>query len=246
MKKPEGKLHELVSRLQQACGEELLSVVVYGSAARDDFHEKFSDVNVLVVLREVTSGSLAALSEVFRWWTRDQKLRPPQVMGLEELRESADVFAIELLDIKRSHQTLFGTDVVADIDVPMNLHRVEVEHELRTTLLRLRHHFLLGSDDEDEVRTVLAKSITSVLTLARHALIAVGQEVPQERAQVVQKVRDVFGFDVGSLRAVLDLRNDSRQPRDVRELYASYMGTIQMLAHELDRRAPKRNLQTLP
>ena len=64
-------------------------------------------------------------------------------MTLEELRESADVFAIELIDIQRSHRTLFGQDVVAAINVPMNLHRVEVEHELRTTLLRLRHHLLL-------------------------------------------------------------------------------------------------------
>jgi len=30
MKKPESKLQELVTRLQQACGENLLSVVLYG------------------------------------------------------------------------------------------------------------------------------------------------------------------------------------------------------------------------
>ena len=30
------------------------------------------------------------------------------IMTLEELHESADVFAIELLDIQRSHKTLFG------------------------------------------------------------------------------------------------------------------------------------------
>ena len=45
MKKPESQLQELVTRLQQACGENLVSIVLYGSAARDDFHEQFSDVN---------------------------------------------------------------------------------------------------------------------------------------------------------------------------------------------------------
>lgn len=245
MKKPEGKLQEIVSRLQAACGDNLLSVVVYGSAAREDFHEQFSDVNLLIVLRDLPAGSFASLSEVLRWWSRDEKLRPPLVMTLEELRESADVFAIELIDIKRSHKTLFGDDVVAGIDVPMNLHRIEVEHELRTTLLRLRHHFLLGSDSDDELRAVLAKSVTSVMTLFRHALIAVGKDPSHEKARVLQPTSEVFGADVSSLQAVLELRTDGRHSEEVRELYHAYMGAIQKVAHELDVRAPKRNLQRL-
>jgi hypothetical protein len=144
MKKPESKLQELVSRLQQACGDNLLSVVLFGSAAREDFHEEFSDVNLLIVLQDLKPSSFAPISTVMQWWSHEEKLRPPMIMTLEELRESADVFAIELLDIKESHKTLFGQDVAAAIEVPMNLHRIEVEHELRTTLLRLRHHLLLS------------------------------------------------------------------------------------------------------
>lgn len=242
MKKPEGKLQELVSRLQQACGNNLLSVVVYGSAAREDFHETFSDVNLLVVLQKLEPASLVAVADVVRWWSREEKLRPPLIMTLEELRESADVFAIELLDIKNSHKTLFGQDVVAGFDVPMNLHRVEVEHELRTTLLRLRHHFMLASDN-DELRTVLAKSVTSVLTLFRHALIAVGKEPPHDKSQVPQLAKEVFGVETSSLQAVLQLRNDGAGQQDVRELYHAYMTAVQKLAHELDTRAPKRHLQ---
>lgn len=261
MKKPDDKLKELVSRLQRACGAELLSVVVYGSAARNDFHEQFSDVNVLIVLQRLTPATLAALSEVLRWWSREEKLRPPLVMTIEELRESADVFAIELFDMKRSHQTLFGADVVAEIDVPMNLHRVEVEHELRTTLLRLRHHFLLGSDNEDELRAVLAKSLTSVVTLIRHALLAAGHDVAHDKTQVVNKAGEVFGIETQPLHAVLALRDNNRQPADLhptspktgaagapdlRELYHAYMAAIQKVAHELDVRSPKRKLQKLP
>ena len=242
MRKPEGRLQELVSRLQAACGESLMSVVLYGSAVADDLHEKFSDVNVLVVLRRLEAKSAPAVSQVLRWWTREEKLRPPLVMELEELRESADVFAIELFDIKRSHQTLFGADVMADIEVPMNLHRIEVEHELRTTLLKLRQHFLLGSDDESELRAVLAKSITSVLTLVRHALIAAGADVGQDKAQTLQKAADVFGVELNALHSVLDLR-EGRQFNDIPELYHEYMTAIQKVAHELDVRAPKRNLR---
>jgi predicted nucleotidyltransferase len=243
MTKPANKLQELVTRLQQACGENLASVVVYGSAAREDFHEKFSDVNVLVVLQQLQPSSFASLSKVLHWWSRDEKLRPPMIMTLEELRESADVFAIELLDIKHSHQTMFGADVIAGIQVPMNLHRVEVEHELRTTLMRLRHHLLLSPDNNEELRAVLAKSISSVLTLFRHALIAAGKDAPQEKTQVISLVSEAFAVDGKPLGAILELRNDASQPGDLRELYHAYMVGIQKVIHELDKRAPKRHLQ---
>jgi len=242
MKKPESKLQELVSRLQQACGDNLLSVVLFGSAARQDFHEEFSDVNLLVVLQHLRPSSFPPISTVLQWWSHEEKLRPPMIMTLEELRESADVFAIELLDIKESHKTLFGQDVAAAIEVPMNLHRIEVEHELRTTLLRLRHHLLL-SPSEDELRAVLAKSITSVLTLFRHALIALGEKPPHAKPQLLQRAAEVFGFEVGPLQSILELRNDDRHSENLRELYYAYMSAIQRVAHELDARIPKRFLR---
>src|SRR5208283_5255476 len=246
MKKPEKKLQELVTRLQQACGDNLVSIVLYGSAAREDFHEQFSDVNVLLVLQNLKPGSFAAITPVIHWWSHEEKLRPPLIMTLEELRESADVFAIELLDIQRSHQTLFGQDVVMAIDVPMNLHRIEVEHELRTTLLRLRQHLLLSPENDDELRAVLAKSISSVLALFRHALIALGESPPSANAQLLENAGEVFGFEVRPLRSILELRNDGQHSENLHEMYHAYMSAVRRVAHELDARAPKRHLQKVP
>jgi len=241
MKKPEDKLQQLVQRLQTACGTNLVSVVLYGSAARDDFHEQYSDVNLLLVVRELGPNAMQALTPVITWWSHEEKLRPPMLMTLQELQESADVFAIELLDIKNTHRTLAGEDVAATIEVPMNLHRVEVEHELRTTLLRLRHHLLLASDKEHELRAVLAKSISSVLTLFRHALIALGEDTPHAKPKLLEQAGEVFGFDVRPLRSVLELRNDPVQPGSVHELYHAYMAAIGRVAHELDVRVPKKH-----
>ncbi len=245
MKKPESKLQDLVSRLQAACGDNLVSVVLYGSAAREEFHEQYSDVNVLVIFRDLDAGPLAAISPVVRWWTHEEKFTPPLMMTEVELRESADVFAIELLDIQHMHKTLFGQDVVSAIQVPMNLHRVEVEHELRTILLRLRQHLLLSPGDPGELRLVLAKSIASVTTLLRHALIAVGENPPHERAQVLEQAGVIFGFDVPPMQTILALRSDHDHPVNIAEAYNAYMSAIGRVAHELDARVPKRHWQKM-
>lgn len=243
MKKPDDKLQELTSRLQKASGSNLLSVVLYGSAAREDFHEHYSDINLLVVTLELNAAALQQLAPVMQWWAVEEKLRPPMVMTLEELRNSADVFAIELLDIQHSHRTLFGEDVVKSIEVPMNLHRVEVEHELRTTLLRLRHHLLLAPENEDELRAVLAKSVTSVLTLFRHALIAVGENPPHARPKLLEHVGEVFKVEVRPVRTILELRNDPHLQLAVREHYHAYLDVIAHVTREVDRYVPKQKLQ---
>ena len=215
--------------------------MLYGSAARDDYHEQYSDVNVMVILRHMKPSVYPALSGILAWWSHEEKLRPPTIMTLEELRESADVFAIEMLDIKSEHKTLYGEDVVSAIEVPMNLHRVEVEHDLRTTLLRLRHHLLLTADGDEELKAVLGKSVTSVVTLFRHALIALGENPPDAKAKVLEHAAEVFGFKVQPLRSVLELRSDGQHIDNVRETYQAYMDAILTVAHGLDVKVPKRH-----
>src|SRR5664279_2545807 len=124
-----------------------------------------------------------------------------------------------MLDIQAAHKTLYGEDVVSGIAVPMNLHRVEVEHDLRTTLLRLRHHLLLTADGDEELRAVMGKSVTSVVTLFRHALIALGENPPHAKAKVLEHAAEVFGFNGQHLRTVLELRSDGQPIENVRELY---------------------------
>ena len=238
--KPDDKLQQLVSRLEYACGEDLASVVLYGSAARDDYHDQYSDVNLLIVLRQMRPGIYPALAGVLKWWSHEQKLRPPTIMTLQELRESADVFAIEMLDIQSSHKTLYGEEVLNGMEVPMNLHRVEVEHDLRTTLLRLRNHLLLTNDGEEELKLVMAKSVTSVLTLFRHALIALGETPPASKPKVLEHAAEVFGFNAMPLQTVLELRASGHAIDNVRNLYHAYIDAILTVAHGLDVKVPKR------
>src|ERR1700674_1218751 len=158
-----GDVHEalknLVERLHEAARDNLESIILYGSAARGDFRDAHSDLNALCILRSLRAAELSRVSPVVRWWTTAQHQPAPLFFSVDELRQSADVFAIELLDMQQSHRVLYGQDVIAGITVPMNLHRVQVEHELRTLLLKLRQHFLREAGNQQELGAVRAKSV---------------------------------------------------------------------------------------
>ncbi len=87
----EKQINEFISRLREASGENLQSVILYGSAADGEFHPEFSNINLLCLLRESSFATLTALAPAFEWWTR-QKQHAPLVLTRDELERSTDVF----------------------------------------------------------------------------------------------------------------------------------------------------------
>src|SRR3990170_2041038 len=151
-------LNELVKRLREAYGDDLVSVVLYGSAASGDYQEKFSDLNILCTLRVVGVPELRRGGNVIQWW-RKQKQPPPLLLSVEETRNAHDAFPIEFLDIQQSHRVLHGEDLASQIQVNAAHHRRQVEHELRSGLLRLRARYLVMQRDEKGVIQLMAKSL---------------------------------------------------------------------------------------
>jgi hypothetical protein len=187
---------------------------------------------------------LTKLAPVVSWWTRKKAQRPPLFVTAEELRNSADVFAIEMLDMKARHRVLAGRDLLPEIEVHMNLHRIQVEHDLRTINLKLRQQLLLAPNGERELRDVLAKSISSVLTLIRHALVVLERPLMSgPKREVIAQAGEVFRVDVSPFLAALDLREDRRIQTGIPDLYEGYLRSLATITQRIDEAVPKRSLQ---
>jgi predicted nucleotidyltransferase len=236
----EAKLTDLVSRMKEFAGENLESLILYGSAARGDFKEGHSDLNVLCVLRSVAARELTRVTPVVHWWSKDHNEPAPLFFTAEELRRSADVFSIELLDMQESRRVLYGADIVAGVRVPMNLHRVQVEHDLRTLLLKLRQHFLLNGQKENDLRAAAAKSSSSVLALLRHTLIAFDEEPPATAQEVFARVAALTGADGEAFAAAFKLRDRHAHADDIVRVYGQYLNALTVVVSALDKRVPKQ------
>lgn len=230
-------LHRLVERLQEAAGTNLRCVLLYGSAAANLYQEKHSDLNVLCVVHRLGPEELDRLAPVVRWW--QSKGHPgPMIFTEDELRRSADVFAIELLDIKTASRLLWGENVPARIEIPMQLHRVNVERELAHGLVRLRQHYLAARRSRRAVRQLLLASGSTFAVLFRHALLAIGEPLPRDRRQAIDRLAVLAGFDPSPVHALLDLREGRRGAGDIdwEATFAGYLAAIERAAEEVDRR----------
>jgi predicted nucleotidyltransferase len=235
--KVEEHLTELVTRLKKAGESNLLSVILYGSAATEEFHPKHSDLNVLCILRDLSKDELSKLHAPSTWWLK--KGHPaPLFFTLSELHHSADIFAIELLDIKAARRILYGEDVIASLHVPMDLHSLHVERELRSNTLRLRQYYVIHAADSRKTLQLMLSSISTFVALFRHALIALGEEPPPTKRAAVDRAGSVLGFDYSPFHSVLDIREGHKRERDVaaQATFANYLKAIVRATEEVDRR----------
>jgi hypothetical protein len=235
----EAKLTDLVGRMKEFAAQNLECMILYGSAARGDYKEGHSDLNVLCILRSVAARELARVTPVVHWWCKGQNEPAPLFFTAEELRHSADVFSIELLDMQENRRVLFGPDLIDDIDVPMNLHRVQVEHDLSTLRLKLRQHFLLTGQKESELRTAAAKSSSSVLALLRHALIAFEEDPPDTAPAIFSRVAALTGADAEAFSNAFKLRDRHAHAEDIARIYEKYVNALTVVISALDKIVPK-------
>jgi hypothetical protein len=229
------QIQELVERLKGLAGENLNCVALFGSAVSREFHAGFSDINIICIFRELSAPTLARLSPLILWWTK-KDFPAPLLFTRTELEKSADVFAIELFDIRQRHRLLYGEDVFTNLDVPMALHRVQVEHNLRTKLLTLRQMYAQFSDDQKRVRRLMLDSVSNFATLFRHALIAMGEQPGESKEENIQKLAALIHFDPAIFVRLLQVRAQKAKESDLDSNtgFAQYLEAIEKAIQAVD------------
>lgn len=202
---PIERAREFAGKLAEIYGEDLVSVVLYGSAARGDYREGISDLNLLVLLRAVNPTVLHRGTEIARAWSA-QGNPPPLMFSEAEWRGSADVFPIEYSDMRDAHVVLHGPDPFDGLHIDWEHLRLNCEHELKSKLIQLREQYLLLADDPEGLGQMLTRSFPTFLTLFRAALRLAGATAPSDPDATIAAIAGHAGFDPSAFREVFNAR----------------------------------------
>jgi hypothetical protein len=214
----------------------LVSVVLYGSAARGEYRPGLSDLNLLVILRDTLPRTLRLGTDAARAWVALGN-PPPLILSLEEWRSSADVFAIEMTEIREAHVLLAGADPFAGIAVdPADL-RLQCERELRGARLQLRERYLLFAGSPEELGDLLVRSFSTFLVLFRTVLRLAGEDAAGDPGSIVRRVARHAGFDPAPLLEVHDARERGQLPRPSAgdPVVTGYLAAVDTTAAYVDR-----------
>ncbi len=226
---------KLVEELKQACPKGLKSVILYGSAAAGDHAGKQSDYNVLVVTEELGIDTLNAISKTASAWAKAGN-PAPLLFTEERLAKATDVFPVELLDIRECHKVLHGEDLVQELEIDTKNLRLEIEHELRGKLIRLRQSYLLTRGKPKAVADLMTQSLSTFLVLFRASLRLFEDAVPQKKMEALEKLSTHLEFDVSVFQTVQNLKDGTSRAKDVpvEGLFNNYLKTIECVIDAVD------------
>ena len=231
----EEKLNELATRLKLTFGDRLISAILFGSAASGDWNKGASDLNILCVLSQVSSRELRESEPIFRWW-REQKNPPPLLMSAAEVRSSTDCFPMEFRDMQSHRRVLTGSDIIAEITVDRSFYRAQVEHELRSKLLRLRQKAAEVLSRPKDLIALLTDSVSTFCIVGRHALLLSGREARWPKRDVVADFEKVLGIPFDAFKTILNLRAAGKPSNnfDAVLLFEKYLKEIEALVTFVD------------
>jgi predicted nucleotidyltransferase len=208
------------------------SAVLYGSAARGDFVPGRSNINLMVVMDQLTPATLRSLGRAFAGW-RKATTEPPLMLSRAEWTRATDAFPIEITDMRTSYRVLRGPDPLQDVRVDPTDLRKALEREFRGKLLRLRQGYTTYAPDPAALGKLGLQSAATILVLLRGVLTLIGKTVPTDSLELAAAAAATIGFEGEHLLHVVRHRVD-REWRCQAPEFENYMKAVEDSARYLD------------
>lgn len=229
-------LNGLVKDLVATHGDNLASVVLYGSAAAGDHIELRSDYNLLIALKRITPEDLRLAQPAMREWQRlGHPL--PVYFTTEELSDAADVFPIEFHQMANARVVLYGQDPFEFIKFTDANLRHQTEYELRSKVIQLRRMYIPASVSVEKLCDLMSDSLASFAALFRAVLILYGDEAPVAKPDVVRVLVRRFNLNGQPFEKIFAFRASDYLPpseKEANEIFAAYMEQLQHVVELVD------------
>src|SRR5688500_10978849 len=229
-------LDGLVSDLRSTHGDNLASVVLYGSAAAGDQVELRSDYNLLIALNRITPEDLRmAQPPMWEWQRLGNPL--PVYFTVEELSDAADVFPIEFHQMANARIVLFGRDPFEFVKLSDTHLRHQAEYELRSKLIQLRRLYIPASVSVEKLSDLMSDSLASFASLFRAVLMLNGKEPPIGKPDCIRETAKLLRLDPKPFEKIFAMRATGELPandEEANDLFGAYMAQIEQVVEAVD------------
>jgi len=217
-KDPEEIFPGIIDNYTQLFGDDLISVILYGSA---DF---------MIVLSEEGIDSLdQAFDLIARWKKRN--VTTPLFLTESYVSTSLDVFPIEYLNFQKTYKLIYGKDILKDLSFDRGFLRMQCEREVKAKLLLLREAFLESQGKEKYLQQLIAQSLGAFVAIFNGLLHLKGEELPRHKRDVIKNVCQAFQMDTGLFEKLLDVKEKKVKLSgpDINRLFKAYLKEVQKL-----------------
>ena len=220
--------------LAGACGDRLLCLTLYGSAARGIFRAPESDLNLLVVVDRPDYALLRAVGEALSKSFTTVRATP-YLLADAELPRAVDAFPTRFLEMKRGYMVLAGRDVLAGAQIDKAELALRARQELLNILMRFRHQ-IVGGDSPERLEAALRAQLPGfVKTLRTLVYLRTGEHI-DDRDRLVEAGASLFGFSRDAFAQLMAWRRQAVafQGAEWRQAAQAFLDGLSLVAEKCD------------
>ena len=208
------------------------AIVLHGSAARGQYLPGWSDVNLLMILEQLSPDLLDRMGPALARWQGDADAMP-LLFTRAEWSRAADSYPLEIAEMRTGYRVVRGADPLAGVTVRPAELRVALERELRGKLLRLRQGYALYGDRPEALAEGSRQMISSLLVLLRGLIVLTGGTPSQDPSETILQAAELAGFGPSPLSRIVTRRLQSDWKLG-REEFAGLMVAVEQAARFVD------------
>ncbi len=218
-------------------GDDILSVFAYGSVTGPDYCPKTSDVNVAVVLKNISLGKIKKALKLVKAGLK-RKITVPLFLTPAYIKGSLDSFPMEFVDMKDTRLVFYGEDTLAGLEINAGDLRRECECQLKGKLLMIRQAYLEQALTRKGLERLIKASFRALIPVFRNVLRIKGESNPPlDKAEIIARLGEEFGLETASFLEVLkDKKTDGRiGERSAEEFLDDFLDQLELLSEKVDK-----------
>lgn len=234
-KDPREIFQEIIDDYKGLFGEDLISIILYGSAVGKDYQPGKSDINFMIVLSDEGIDQIDRAFKINEKWLK-RKVSVPLFLSRQYIETSMDVFPIEYLNFQRKYVLVYGDDILKQLSFDPKDIRLQSEREIKGKLLLLREAFLESSGKKRNLKVVISQSIKSFLAIFEALLFLKEKEIPEENRKLIRSTCEEFKLDEDLFQKLIDIKEQKLKPdeMELKETFKNYMKEIRKLSKIVD------------
>jgi len=228
---PKDILQEITDDYKGVFRNDLVSIILYGSATGKAYTPGKSDINFMIILTEAGIENLdKAFKAVDKW--RKKNVAIPLFLTEHYVETSMDVFPIEYLNFQQNYVLVYGKDVLKDLTFHPELVRLQCEREIKGKLLLLREAYMETSGKGKSLKEVIKQSISAFVAIFEALLFLKEIEIPAEKRATVRAACETFGLDIGLFERLLGIKEEKTKPdeAEMNTLFKAYLAEVRKLS----------------
>lgn len=234
----QGVLKPFLEELIAVYGGEIISIFAYGSVTGQDYIHKSSDINISVVMEDVSPVNLkrclAAVKKAMR-----NKISAPLFLSPSYVKMSLDVFPLEFTNIKDTRVILSGEDILSGIQIKREDIRKECEAQLKGRLLTIREAYLEQALDRKGVEHLVKASLKGLIPVFRGLVtLSAADGAPIGKRDIIAAVGREYVVNVDPFLEILnDGKSDGKIAGKSSEVFlGEFLERIETLCAIMDRK----------